>query len=428
MIDGFMALFMGILMLLYSPLLTLISAVFVAIFVIFRLTFFRLMRQMSESTIVASAKADSNFMETVRGIQSIKVFGKEADRQRLWKKHFLDVIGTNTRLGMFSANISAAESMLSTLETALIVFIGANFVINGSFTPGMFIAFFSYHGQFSGKALSLLENLLDYKMLDLHLSRLADIVLSPIHKKTQSLGIGPAKEQAAPTLPMDLPMEGSLRIENLGFRFGADDPWLFRNLSITVKPGECVVIAGPSGCGKSTLAKIILGLINPVEGSVFIGGHPPLKFLGKDNSLLSSGVMQEDQLFSGTIADNLTFFDPIPDESRLHQSARLAAIETEIMGMPMGYHSLLGDMGSVLSTGQKQRLLLARALYAQPKILVLDEATCHLDSGLEQTLLATLSSLPITRIIITHRPQTIAFAHHRIALGSQNPVQPTLNK
>lgn len=128
--------------------------------------------------------------------------------------------------------------------------------------------------------------------------------------------------------------------------------------------------------------------------------------------------MQDDQLFAGSIAENIAFFAEDATPERVEHAARLAELHEDILGMPMGYHTLVGDMGSSLSGGQQQRLLLARALYAEPKILVLDEATSHLDVPREQAIAAMLAQLKITRVVVAHRAETIAAADRVLVLSN----------
>ena len=212
-----------------------------------------------------------------------------------------------------------------------------------------------------------------------------------------------------------------IEVRNVSFRCSDSDPWILRNVSLIVRPGESVSIVGPSGCGKSTLLKIMLGLLPPTKGEVLVGGIPLSRLGAEPYRSLVSAVMQEDQLFAGSIADNISFSDHTGDRARIEQCARLASIHEEIVSMPMGYSTLIGDMGTVLSGGQKQRVLLARALYASPRILFLDEATSHLDVGREREVNKAIKQLDITRVIIVHRPETVASADRFVVLGSRTP-------
>src|SRR5690606_12557420 len=176
----------------------------------------------------------------------------------------------------------------------------------------------------------------------------------------------------------------------LSFRYADAEPYVLRQLDLRIPAGQCIAITGASGCGKTTLIKLLLGLLEPTEGEILVGGVP-LRQGGLRHWRRQVGtVMQDDALFTGSIADNIGFFDPSPDPQRVQACAGLAAIHAEIAAMPMGYHTLVGDGGAGLSGGQKQRLLLARALYKQPRVLVLDEATSHLDAGNEQLVNAAV--------------------------------------
>jgi ATP-binding cassette subfamily B protein RaxB len=174
---------------------------------------------------------------------------------------------------------------------------------------------------------------------------------------------------------------------------------------------------GPSGGGKTTLIKIMLGLLEPTRGEVFIDDLPLTAQRSRAYREQVAAVMQEDQLLSGSIADNICFFDPDFDQNRMIGCAQLAGIHKEIMAMPMTYNSLVGDMGSSLSGGQKQRLLLARALYRRPRILFLDEGTAHLDLENERHIHQSLMQVRMTRISVAHRPDISAGADRIIRIA-----------
>ena len=243
-------------------------------------------------------------------------------------------------------------------------------------------------------------------MLRLQGERLADIVLARPEQDVEGSHAGP--------MPA-----AEIELRNVSFRYAAGEPWILKNYSLRIGAGESVAITGASGCGKSTLAKVILGLLDPDEGTILVGGVE-LKRLGKRAFReMTSAVMQEDRLFAGSIADNISFFDQDASQVRIEAAARLAVLHADVIAMPMGYHSLVGDMGSSLSGGQKQRLLLARALYRRPRILVLDEATSHLDVERESRVNDTIRRMATTRIVIAHRAETIASADRVIDLSPE---------
>ena len=199
----------------------------------------------------------------------------------------------------------------------------------------------------------------------------------------------------------------ALRVEGLTFSYGSGESPVLKDLSFEIPAGALVALIGTSGAGKTTLMRILLGLLPPASGRVIADGIP----LGPSTLGAWRGraaaVLQDDLLLAGTLADNIAFFDPRLDEERVKESARLAWIHNEIMNMPMGFQSLIGDMGAALSAGQRQRILLARALYRRPDILFLDEGTANLDEEKERRIVDVVASLPITRFVIAHRPALI---------------------
>jgi ATP-binding cassette, subfamily B, bacterial CvaB/MchF/RaxB len=218
-------------------------------------------------------------------------------------------------------------------------------------------------------------------------------------------------------------IDASLEVKSISFRYSDMEPFVLLNCSFSVAPGESVAVVGPSGGGKTTLVKLMLGLLAPTDGKILAGGIDIQK-LGIDRyRKLVGTVMQDDQLFAGSIADNVSFFDPSPDQGAIQRFARMAAVHDDIVAMPMAYNTLIGDMGAALSGGQKQRILLARALYKQPRILFLDEATSALDVQKERAVNDAIRSLNLTRIIIAHRPETIASAERVIVLQGGRVTQ-----
>jgi ATP-binding cassette subfamily B protein RaxB len=199
------------------------------------------------------------------------------------------------------------------------------------------------------------------------------------------------------------------------------EPWLLEDVSFRIMPGECVALVGASGAGKSTLLKLMAGLLHPQSGDVVVNGHSVCA--SRASVLGNVGfVLQDDTLFAGSIADNIAFAADEADMQRVEECARLACLDEEIKAMPMKYSTLIGDMGSALSGGQQQRLLLARALYQRPSILILDEATSHLDVPTEQRIAAMLAELRMTRIFAAHRPDTIQIADRVITISRSGKV------
>lgn len=406
-VDGVMSLILVALLFLYSPKLAAIVLITVFIFLIIRLALFRPFRNLNEEAIVAAASEQSNFMETVRGMQSIKLFGKEVDRQTLWQNRYADVINTGIRLGKFRIGFNTANGVLFGMENIAVIYLGANLVLENALTVGMLYAFVSYKRQFTEKANTLVDKVIEFKMIRLHLERIADIAKTPVEKGLDPRGANRQKNQS---------LAGQLELQNIAYRYSPNDPFLFQDLNLEIRPGEVIAIVGPSGCGKTTLLKIMLGLLKPDKGELVVDGQELEKLGLRSYRSQIAAVMQNDQLMSGSVADNISFFDPDSDSSAIEQCARWACIDQDIRGMPMGYDSLVGDMGTTLSGGQQQRLLLARALYQKPRVLFLDEATSHLDTSTEQAVNANLKKLDTTRVMIAHREATIEMADRIVVL------------
>ncbi|ASD68794.1 peptidase domain-containing ABC transporter [Pseudoalteromonas piscicida] len=402
-IDGLMAIITLAMIFFYSPMLSAVVLVAVITYAIIRMAMYKPFRNISEQEIMARAEENSNFMETVRGIQTIKLFGSEVKREGQWQNRYASAINHNIRLGNFKIGYDAINRALFGIENIIVVYLAAHLVIAGGFSTGMLFAFMSYKRQFMDKTANLIEKLIEFKMLGLHFDRIADIALTD-------------KEELQPDQYRKLNIEGKIEVKNLSFAYSDATPNVIEKLNLTINAGESVAITGPSGCGKSTLLKLMLGLNKPSSGEILVDGISLSQIGARQYRQQIAAVMQDDELLSGTVADNIAFFDsPINMEKVVH-CAQLAAIHDDISDMPMGYDSLIGDMGSSLSGGQKQRIILARALYKDPKILFMDEATSHLDTGLEEDINDAVSRLKITRIIIAHRKETIVSADREIKL------------
>ena len=393
-IDGLMAIATLAMILIYSAELALIVLAAFVLYTAVRLGAYRLLRQRSLAVIEAKAQENSTFIETVRAIQSLKLFNRESGRETQWLNRYSDVVSANVRLGRATIAFATINGALFGLANIVTIYLAARLALGGRLTLGMIFAFMSYKQQFTDKAVQLVEKALDFRILELHLERLADIALSPLERGHDQVVAYPRQ------------LQGRIELRNVFFRYAETEPFALEDVSFIIEPGEFVAIMGPSGGGKTTLVKIMLGLLEPTSGEVLIDGVP-LSTMGPRTYREQVGaVMQEDQLLSGSIADNICFFDPSFDQVRMIACTQLAGIHDEIMAMPMTYNSLIGDMGSSLSGGQKQRVLLARALYRQPRILFMDEGTAHLDVDNERHINESLKHLGMTRICVAHRPDS----------------------
>ncbi|MBN4075294.1 peptidase domain-containing ABC transporter [Gammaproteobacteria bacterium AH-315-E17] len=399
-IDGLMVIGTLALMCIYSLTLTLVALIAVVIYAFTRIVSYRILRTQNEELIIAGASENTTFMENIRAIQGIKLFGKESDRNSVWQNAYADVINSGIKVQKINITIQFCNGLLIGIEHIVLILLAGYAVLNGELSVGMVIAYISYKDQFFNRIFSLLDKILEFKLLEVHLARLADIAFEKAERNT--VGFSASS-----------PIHNShkfLQLSNISFRYSPDSPLLFKNVNLKIRNNESVAIIGSTGCGKSTLLKIILSLYQPENGSVLMHEVPITQMgLGPYRREVA-GVLQDDNLLSGSIFDNITFFDQNPDRERVEYAANMAAIAKEIQLMPMQYDTLVGNMGTALSGGQIQRILLARAFYKEAKLIVLDEATSNLDIATERAVNQSIRQLDIARIFVAHRPQTIKYA------------------
>ena len=405
-------------MLLYSTEMTLIAVLAAVIYGVLRVLWYPSLRQSAEDAWDAGARESGYFLETLNGILSLRINGVTAFREAAWLN--LNVTRRNTQLRQSRLLMcyDIAHTLTGSVVSAVILWKGAGEVLNGTFTVGMLVAYLSYQMRFSSSISSFTDKFFSWRMLDVYNERLADIVLTQTEGHQQR----PVHEDVSTSVITSVVSGNSeahppLSIEHIIFSHKGGNKPILRGISLALQPGEVVAITGKSGCGKSTLVKLILGIHIPDEGTIRTFGitqtHPDYFQVRRRIGT----VLQDDHLFRGSIADNIIFFSEDRNQERMIQCARLALIDTDIMAMPMGYQTLIGETGGGLSGGQKQRILLARALYKQPGFLLLDEATSHLDVESEIQISQTLRQLGLPVLLVAHRPETIASADRVLYLA-----------
>jgi ATP-binding cassette subfamily B protein RaxB len=403
LIDGLMAVATLAMMLVYSPRLAVVTLVAVTLYLGLRMAMFGPLRETTERQLAAAARQQSHLLESFRGVQSLKVAGREGIRQARYQNLMVDTVNHELRLARQGLGFTAVNQLIFGIERVAVIWIGALLAMESVFSVGMLIAYLAYKEQFATRVSALIDRAVEFRMLRLHGERLGDIVLTP------------PEDDGAPITGAE-PTGTGIDVVGLGFRYAEGEPWVLRDCTFSVGEGESVAIVGASGCGKSTLLKLMLGLLVPSEGSIRVGGVDIRRLgLGNYRSIIGA-VLQDDQLFAGSVAENIAFADGAVDLAEVEAAARLASVHDEIVAMPMGYHTAIGDMGTVLSGGQKQRVILARALYRRPRLLFLDEATSHLDVERERGVNQAVRGLAMTRVIVAHRPETIASADRSLVL------------
>ena len=430
LLDGLMAVTTLIVITMYSAYLAVIVVATVAIRLALDLLFFSAVKKRQNQHLVACANLDSSFMEIIRSISAIKRFGVEAGKSNEWLNKLVNSINTNIRLDRINLGLSTSTMLIQSLGALVIVYAGATEVIKGNMTIGMLIAFLAYRTHLENALGSLVSEFLTYLMLSLHFERLSDFYLA-----------NPETEQCPGEVLGDV---STIALKQVGYSYGHDSPCLFQDVNLRIKRGEHIAIFGPSGTGKSTLLRLITGSLTPHQGDVYFDSIPVRLISKQSIAYLVASVMQDDQLFSGSLKDNITLSNDDAREifsdgqrngsqrerqqqqashhacsehpsmksswQRLEKAAKLAEIHEHILSLPMGYQTPVGEMGTTLSTGQLQRIFVARALYREPKILVLDEGTAHLDRRLATKIFSNIKQTGMTVIYVTHDSKLLSVA------------------
>jgi ATP-binding cassette, subfamily B, bacterial CvaB/MchF/RaxB len=402
-VDGVMVALTVIVMFYYSVALTLVVLGAALLYAVARWVFYYPQRFATDEQLAHEARSGTHFIETLRGMMAIKLNLRESERRSAYQNLVVDQTNAGVRVQNVGILQRASNSLIFGLENVVVIWIAALLVMEGKFTVGMLYAFIGFKLIFLTRIINLVEKWNDFRMLDLHVERIADIALAE-------------PEGSKPSLPIDqgnLPL--TIEAKNLCFAYGPEG-FVFRDVNLSVSPGETIAVVGPSGCGKTTLLKVLLGLLPPTEGEVRVNGRNLADWDASQYRSRVGAVMQDDQLFVGTIEDNISFFDTEHDPARVRECAKAAMIDEDIMAMPMQYNTIVGSLGTSLSGGQKQRVLLARALYRKPQVLFLDEAFDQMDVALERKISTGISKYSIAVILVSHRDETIAGSIARIQM------------
>ncbi|MDH2484064.1 peptidase domain-containing ABC transporter [Acinetobacter baumannii] len=406
LLNACLAIFTLCLMFYFSAQLALITLIAMVLYLLLKIITYLPLRSLAEKGIILGASQNSYLMETIRGIRAIKQYNKQDERSNNWLSLFVNQTNNSLSSQKLSVIISIINKFIFGVENLLIIWFGANLVIDKTFTIGFLTAFIAYKTQFSTRFSSLIDSYFQIKMLSLHGERLSDIVLTDQEDVTAF--------ELTPNVKQEI--KGQIKAENISFKYGDFEAEIIQGLNLTIEAGQSIALTGPSGCGKTTFLNLLNASLKPTSGEIFLDNIPFSQLGTKNLRSLIACVDQNDTLFAGNIIENISFFDSNVKLEWVERCAEMAGIHNEIIKMPMGYWSLVGDMGSSLSGGQKQRILIARALYQKPKILFMDEATSHLDIRKEKEINQMISDLKITRVIIAHRKETIMSADRVISL------------
>jgi ATP-binding cassette subfamily B protein RaxB len=375
------------LMMFYEPKLTLLMVTTLSAWCIWRALIFSFSLRLSSDIAQAESGVQTHFLETLRGVHSIKSANGESQRESDWKNLFAAAANTRIRASNLQVVDSAVRQLLFQGARIFAIYFLAGRGLNGQMSIGMISAYVAYLGMFTTRSCGIVDRILEYRLLDVPLSRLADIVFSEQEPDTSA-----ASDRSV----------GDIEFRNVSFAYSRDDPEILRNCSACIRESRMTAIAGPSGVGKSTLLQLIAGNESITRGELLLSGRSSHRWRAQDLRSQIAVVFQDDVLLKGSVAENIASFEMVTDIARVREAAEMACVSEEIESLPMGYQSRIGDLGSALSCGQIQRVLLARAYYRQPRVLLLDEVTSGLDFELEKNIIDSLTEVAATTIVVTH--------------------------
>lgn len=393
---------------LLSPLLALVVFCFLAVYFLFRILCINVARSLENRVIDSEAKTESVMMENLRAVEVIKFYCREMSRMMVWRNHFANQLHSQWLLDRFSSKVSAGMSLILMGENIVVVYLAANLVLNNQITIGVMVAFMSLKNHLGQSVQSFSEKFVEIKLMKLHLERVSDITLT---ERESEFPMQSALQYRFP---------GAIRLVEASFSYAEGELPIFSGISFQIEAGEMALISGASGSGKSTLLKLICGLLMPTSGGVYIDDQLIDIEKGRFIRRNCAGVLQSDQLFSGSIVDNITLYESEVDYDWLSKVLALVSADEFINQLPMREHSLIGDMGITMSAGQQQRLLLARAVYARPSILFLDEATANIDAGTARQIMINIKSLGVTTVVVTHQEDLLPRLDRKIVLNQES--------
>ena len=396
-IDGVMVILTIAVMAFYSVKLTIIVVSAAALYALARWYFYYPQRYATDEQLAHEAKASTHFIETLRGMMAIKLNLRENDRRVAYQNLVVEHINAGVKVQSVGIFQRASGGLIFGLESVIVIWIGATLVMDGTFSVGMLYAFLGFKLVFLTRVNNLVEKWNEFRMLDLHAERIADIALAEAERAMSASGAAMVIADKGEPL--------TITARDLGYAYGPEG-FAFRHINLEIKPGETVALVGPSGCGKTTLLKVLLGLLHPTEGQVLVNGRDLRDWDLAQYRTRLGAVMQDDQLFLGSIADAIAFGGEF-DMDDIKMCAIAAQIDSEIDSFPMGYSTLVGALGTTLSGGQKQRVLLARALYRRPQVVFLDETLDQVDAKQEGLIRYNLKGRVSSIILVSHRAESI---------------------
>lgn len=403
-LDGVFLLLVTAMLFVYAPAMSVAVLAAALVYGAWRMAIFRAMFRHAHAIARAEAATQTHLLETLRAAQTIKMSAIEATRLSDWKNLFATRVNTEIRSGHLRAADAALHHVVFNGLRIATVYLLAREAIQGGMTIGQLSAFVAYLGMFVTRATAVVNYVAEFRLLRVPLERLGDIIFHD----TEAHGVTVEGIRAGPAM--------SITLRDVEYRPSRQDSPILSACSLRVAGGEFVAIRGRSGSGKSTLLRVIAGLVPASSGQLIYEGKPGHELGAADLRNATGAVLQGDVLLSGTVAENIVMFVDDVDLRDVRRAAQSAMIDEEIEAMPMAYQTRIGDLGSALSAGQTQRILLARALYGRPGLLLLDEVTGGLDAETERLVVASLRRLEVTRIVVTHSEAVMRAADRVIDL------------
>ncbi len=377
------------------------------IYIVWVILFLKRRRELDYKRFQQSAANQSNIVQLVTGMQEIKLNGCEKQKRWEWERIQIKLFKVSIKSMMLNQNQQLGAALINQSKDIFISFLAARAVIRGDMTLGMMMAVQYIIGQLNAPIQQFIGFTQAAQDARISLERLGEI-----HDRDD-------EERPEDGKIQDIPADKDIEIKNLLFQYeGPNSEKVLNNVTLTIPAKKTTAIVGISGSGKTTLIKLLLGFYDPVKGEISLNGTPLNRFSQSEWRKRCGVVMQEGYIFSDTIADNIGLIDEIPDKEKTDKATETANIREFVESLPLGYNTRIGNDGHGLSTGQKQRLLIARAVYKDPDFIFFDEATNALDATNEKTIMDNLGTFfkGKTVVIVAHRLSTVKNADQIVVL------------